>query len=566
MTNSRNLFRLFLVMLLLGAAAATVPGPAPRAAADQAATAKDEADCKALMNVPNLTILSAEITEAKGSTPAYCHVTGLIAPAIHWHMQLPLPSQWNGRLLNIGNGGKAGNLVFSDERLAAGYAVANSNTGHDNGSEPNSSFAANLEEAIDFGYRAVHVTATASKTLTKAYYGKAPQYAYFEGCSTGGRQGMMEAQRYPYDFDGIVIGAAVIDYQRINMEHVWSLQRMTKEHFAGSLAFDTSGDGSYPSLAKLDLLRKAVLDKCDALDGVKDGVIDDPLKCNFNPEVDLASKACPGDKNGENCFTRMQMQTIKQEYEGPRDSKGTLIIKGLAPGSEFAWGTNVIPYGGNKFSPSHMGYEVDHVNFLFFEHSPGVSPAGYKDPNGTVLDKKAVLPEYAWWEFNMDDVTNGKGDFMMKITDALDPDLSRFVSHAKMIQYQGWGDADAYPQVATDYYKAAVAATFKGDYTAAQQKYRLFMAPGMGHCGGGPGPNEWDKLPPLVDWVEKGKAPDYLVAVHRSNARGAQAASAPVDNERKLCPYPAHEVYVGPAGGQNDPKNWVEKNFVCKTG
>src|SRR5207253_7962050 len=108
------------------------------------------------------------------------------------------------------------------------------------------------------------------------------------------------------------------------------------------------------------------------------------------------------------------------------------------------------------------------------------------------------------------------------------------------------------------------AATYKGDYKAAQEKYRLFMAPGMGHCGGGPGPNEWDKLPPLVNWVEKGHAPDYIVAVHRSNARGAATASSAVDNERKLCPYPEKEAYVGPTGGQDDPKNWVEKNFVCK--
>jgi tannase/feruloyl esterase len=545
------------VMALLLAGAMLAP-PALRAASSD-----DAAACRALMNVANLTILSAEIVPAKGSTPEYCHVLGLIGPAIHWHMQLPLPSKWNGRLVNIGNGGKAGNLIYADDRLAAGYAVANSNTGHDNGSEPYGSFAFNnRQEEIDFGYRAVHVVANASKTLAKAYYGKAQEYAYFEGCSTGGRQGMMEAQRFPSDFDGIVIGAPVIDYQRINMEHVWSLQKQMKEHFAGSIAYDSAGDRSFRSLAKLDILRKAVLDKCDAKDGIKDGVVDDPLKCDFNPEVDLASKMCPGDKNAETCFTRAQLQTVKSLYEGPRDSKGTLVLKGLAYGSEFAWPINIIPYGGNNFFPSHMGYEVDHVNFLFYENDPGVPPADFKNPEAR-LDKKAAFPEVAMWEFNIDDVTAGKGAYMSRITDAMDPDLSRFVKNGKMIVYQGWGDGDNYPNVALDYYKNMVASTFKGDYKAAHEKVRLFMAPGMGHCGGGPGPNEWDKLPPLAAWVEQNKAPDYLVAVHRSDARG-EAGSGAVDNERKLCPYPQHAAYTGPAGQQNDPTNWVQGSFACR--
>ena len=536
-----------------------------RAKAEVADQASDAAACRTTMNIPNLTILSAELVPAKGSTPDYCHVRGLIAPAIHWHMQLPLPSNWNGRLLNIGNGGKAGNLVYADDRLAQGYAVANSNTGHDNGSEPYGSFAFNNQQAeIDFGYRAVHVTANASKTLVKAYYDRAPQYSYFEGCSTGGRQGLMEAQRFPYDFDGIVAGAPVIEYQRINMEHVWSLQMQMKEHFAGSIAYDIAGDNSFSSLTKLDLLRQAVLDKCDAKDGIKDGIIDDPQLCAFNPEVDLASKMCTGNKNAEGCFTQFQLQTIKNLYAGPYDSKGNHIAKGLSYGSEFAWSRNVIPYGGNQFFPSHMGYEVDHVNYLFYENDPGVAPTNPKDLS-TPLDKEAVFPEVAWWEFNMDDITNGKGDYMMQITDATDPDLHRFLNlnNAKLIMYSGWGDGDVYPQIVFDYYKKVVETTFKGDYKAAHEKARLFMAPGMGHCGGGPGPNEWDKLAPLVEWVEHGKAPDYIVAVHRTDDRGA-AGSGRMDNERKLCPAPQHGVYVGPAGGQNDPKNWVASNFVCQ--
>ncbi len=532
--------------------------------AEVADQASDEAACRAMTNIANLTILSAELVPAKGSTPEYCHVTGLIEPAIHWHMQLPLPSNWNGRLLNIGNGGKAGNLVYADDRLAEGYAVANSNTGHDNGSEPNASFAFNNRQAeIDFGYRAVHVTANASKALVKEYYDKAPQYSYFEGCSTGGRQGLMEAQRFPYDFDGIVAGDGVIEYQRINMEHVWSLQFLMKEDFAGSLAFDSAGDKSFSDLKKVDILRQAVLDKCDAKDGIKDGIIDDPLRCDFNPDVDLASKLCPANKNAPGCFTQMQLQTIKKLYAGPYDSKGNHILKGVAYGSEFTWGNLVIPYGGNQFFPSHMGNEVDHVNYLFYENDPGVAPP---DPTklSTPLDKNAVFPEVAWWEFNMDDVTAGKGDSMMKITDATDPDLHRFLNlnNGKLILYEGWGDAAVYPEVITDYYKNVVETTFKGNYQGAHEKARLFMVPGMGHCSGGPGPNEWDKLAPLVQWVEHGQAPDSIVAVHRTG--GGEAGSGRVDNERKLCPFPQHAIYTGPSGEQNDPKNWVAGNFVCR--
>jgi len=257
--------------------------------------------------------------------------------------------------------------------LAQGYAVANSNTGHDNGSEPYASFA-----FANFAYRAVHVTANASETLVKAYYGKPQRYMYWQGCSQGGRQGMMEAQRFPDDFDGIAVAAPVFSYERLNIEDLWSLQLLMKNHFASNLAYDVSGDGTYKSLTKLEMLHKAVLDKCDAKDGIKDGIVSDPENCDFNPDVDLVDKMCPSDKNADACFTKTQVGTIKKLY-GPHDSKSVRIFNGLAYGSEFSWPENVIPYGGNNLTPSHLIYEVDHVNFLFFEHSPGVAPPNTKD-------------------------------------------------------------------------------------------------------------------------------------------------------------------------------------------
>jgi hypothetical protein len=524
-----------------------------------------EAACHALIGTPNLTILSAEVVPAAKELPAYCQVYGLIAPAIHWQAQLPLGDAWNGRLVNIGNGGKAGNFGFAYNRLAAGYAVVSNNTGHDSGAEPNSTFAFNnKQEFFDYAYRAIHVTANASKALVQTFYGKPQQYAYFEGCSTGGRQGMLEAQRFPYDFDGIVIGSPAIDFTKLNVAHIWTEKHLLQNKSAGNLAFDKDGDGSFKDLTKLNILRDAILAKCDAKDGVKDGVIDDPRQCDFKPAVDLKQYLCSGDKNADNCFTKAQLATIETIYAGPQDSKGNKIFFGPSLGAESQWPQNVIPWGGNKFLPTNLAYEIDHANFLFYEESPGVTPPDIRDLSKTPY-KKGVFPEYAWWEFNFDDVTNGKLKFVQHYMDAVDPDLTRFleVKKGKLLMYQGWGDGDALPESIVHYYDDMVKTTFGGSYTDAQKDVRLFMMPGMGHCGGGPGPNEWDKLPVLTQWVEKGDAPDSIVAVHRSSVRD-DAHPGAVTNERKLCPYPQHAVYTGPEGGANDPANWKQQNFTCK--
>jgi hypothetical protein len=354
----------------------------------------DAAACEALIEAPNVTINYARLKPAVRGVPEYCHVQGSISGRIRFVMQLPLRTNWNRRLLNIGDGGKDGVLNLSNERLTQGYAVANSNSGHDSGAEPNSSFADNLDEAIDFGYRAVHSTANASKAVVKAYYGSDPQLTYFEGCSTGGRQGLMEAQRYPNDFDAIVVGAPVFNYQALNVSHVWMLQKLFKDKFAGNLAFDKDGDGVPESLTKWQILKDAVLAKCDEKDGIKDGVVDNPLVCDFKPEVDLAKFMCPGDANGDGCFTKRQLQTIKDIYRGPYDSKGVQILKGLSLGSEFAWPLNILPHKTNNLFPTHLGYEVDHVNYLFYDKSPG-SPMPVPNDLNQVPNKRSHPPEFA---------------------------------------------------------------------------------------------------------------------------------------------------------------------------
>ncbi len=515
--------------------------------------------CAALTQVPSLTILSANIKPAEDGVPAYCYARGLIPPGIHYHVQLPLPSNWNRRFLQWGDGGKDGDLDFADHRLTQGYAVANSNTGHDNSVEPGSQFGFNNRQAeIDFGYRAVHTTVMAGKALAQQYYSAQPNYSYFEGCSTGGRQGLMEAQRYPMDFDGIVAGAPVNYYQAMNAAGVWWLQRLFKDNFAGNLAVDTDGDGSFDSLRLLDTLHERVLEKCDAIDGIQDGVINNPLQCTFAPEIELADAMCGADGATDRCFTNAQVQTIKDFYTGPSDSAGSILYPGKALGSELSWSSLYIPHAGNANGPGMlMGPAGDHVNYLFYEKDPGVVIADMTKPL-QVSGTNAAVPEFSWLEFDINDLSAGKASTMQSIMDATDPDLSRFLrdNDGKLLLYHGWNDALSSPAATLQYFNAMLAATFANDQDAAMASTRLFFAPGMGHCSGGEGPNAWDKLEALVDWVENGKAPDSIIATH--STRGI------VDNERLLCPHPQQSVYIGPAGGQNDARNWIAENFACR--
>jgi hypothetical protein len=253
---------------------------APPAASTAGAATTDASlgPCEALRDLPNLTITTAKLVPAAGDTPSHCYVRGAIPPGIAYHVQLPLPENWNGRFLKYGDGTKDGDLDFADHRLAQGYAVANSNMGHDAGAEPGAWFAFDNRQAeIDFGYRAVHLTANAGKAVVAAYYERPAARSYFEGCSTGGREGLMEAQRFPNDFDGIVAGAPVFMYQELNAGHTWLLQRTFRDNYSGNLAFDADRDGKPESLRKLEILADAVLARCDANDGIEDGVVGEPL-------------------------------------------------------------------------------------------------------------------------------------------------------------------------------------------------------------------------------------------------------------------------------------------------
>lgn len=522
-------------------------------------SATDVQACEALASTPDLTVLSARLLPAQGDTPAYCYVRGLIGPATHYHVQLPLPANWNSRFLQWGDGGKDGDLDFANHRLAEGYAVANSNTGHDNATEPGSQFGFNNRQAeIDFGYRSVHLTVMAGKALAERYYRSAPQYSYFEGCSTGGRQGLMEAQRFPYDFDGIVAGAPVNYYQAMNAAGVWWLQRLFKDDFAGNLAVDTDGDGSFDSVKLLETLNDRVLQKCDANDGVRDGILSNPLSCEFEPQRDLADLMCASGTSNDSCFTPAQVQTIADFYSGPTDRNGKVLYPGKALGSEREWINLYIPNARNRNAPTMLvGPAGDHVNYLFYENDPGVVIPDMTRPTH-VPGRNATVPEVSWLEFDINDLADGKAALMQTLMDATDPDLSRFLAdnNGKLLLYHGWSDSLSSAKATVQYFDAMVDSTFGGQMSAAMDSTRLFLAPGMGHCAGGPGPNTWDKLPALVDWVENGKAPDSITATHSSNGS--------VDNERLLCPYPQQSVFTGPAGGADNPANWRAENFSCR--
>jgi feruloyl esterase len=522
-----------------------------------------EAACRDLMDIGALTITFAEFRSVNGSPDQYCQVRGMIAPGIRYHVDLPLPSRWNRRLIGFGDGSTDG-VVFStspfiQQRVQQGYAVVNSNSGHDDAVEPGASFGFNNRQAeIDYGYRAVHLTTLAAKWIARVYYGSPPAHSYFDGCSNGGRQALMEAQRFSDDYDGLLVGAPNLYSQAQHVNHVWLLQKTFAKDFADNLAFDSNGDGVPEDLTKLNILAAAVLEKCDSVDGIKDGVIEDPRSCQFRPAVDLARHACPGSVNGPSCFTRGQLRLIEDAYRGAYDSRGRQIIKGFALGSEPAWAFAFLPHAGNKLRPVFLSGSGDYINYLFYEDDPGVLPPDLTRP-ARGSSKGAVQREYGWWEFNVDHVTAGRGAYMARILDASSPDLTAFASNKKrkLLMYHGWSDHLVQPEPSIDYYEEVVRRTFGGSVEAAREQFRLFMLPGMEHCGGGPGPGDWgDKLQTLVDWVEDGRAPDFLTVHHRSGGV--------IDNERKVCAYPQRSVYTGPTGQGSERTNWTAGNFACQ--
>ena len=442
--------------------------------------------------------------QAFSAPRAFCQVAATLRPSSDSDIKIELwmpAANWNGKFQAVGNGAFNGTIAYPAmmSALGSGYATSSTDTGHVGGG---ASFAlGHPEKVIDFGWRAVHEMTVISKKIIAAYYDAGPKFSYWNGCSAGGRQGMKEAQRFPADFDGIIAGAPGLDWTGRAAQAVRVAQALQKDGAARL------------SSAKAQLLHTAVLQACDTLDGVKDGVVDDPKRCTFDPGV----LQCKG-ADGASCLTPVQVNTARMLYSPQVNSKTTRETAGLQPGSELGW-TDM------GWSASARATGLDQFRFLVF-----------KDPRWDVDT------------FNVDTDLARAEEIDHDTINALDPNLNAFGDRGgRLIQYHGWSDPQISPGNSVQYYQRVVEAL---GVSKVQGSYRLFMAPGMAHCGGGDGPNTFDMVSALEQWVEQGKAPDQIIASHSTNGV--------VDRTRPLCPYPQVAVYKGM--GSTDQA----ANFECK--
>ena len=399
----------------------------------------------------------------------------------------------------------------------------------------------------------MHFATNAAKTVVRSYYGKPQDYAYHFGCSSGGRQGLLAAQLFPYDFEGIIAGAP--GHRRVarRVYRLSTQKQLFADDFAANLAFDADRDGKQESLGKVDLLADAVLDRCDAADGIRDGIIEPPF-CKFDPRTDLP--VCPEGTDREDCLTLRQIESVERLYDGVRKSSGELVYPGVPLGTEPQWPRLLIPYVGNHFVSSALR-TGSALAYTFYREDPGLLLPDLAD-TAYELAKDADLPEWAWWEFETDHFGSTLMSDVVGLTSGTDANIERFLlrNRGKLLMYHGWADGVIPPEPTLEYHADVVETVFDGDTDEAGQHMRLFMAPGMAHCRGGVGPNEADYLRTLDTWVSSGVAPETILARHRTDGK--------VDNERPLCPHPKRAVYIGPAEHVNDPGHWTAANFKCQ--
>jgi tannase/feruloyl esterase len=469
----------------------------------------------ARLALPNASVTLAQPVEAGTFTPpggaaspvqqAFCRVAATLKPTSDSDIKIEvwLPTAgWNGKLQAVGNGAFSGSIAYPamTTALRRGYAAASTDTGHTGNT---ASFAVgHPEKVIDFGWRAVHEMTEASKKIVDAYFGARPKYSYWNGCSAGGRQAMKEAQRFPADFDGIIAGAPGLDWTGRAAAAVRVNQALENNDAARLLQ------------PQRELLHRAVVAACDANDGVKDGVIENPARCAFDPAV----VQCKAGESAD-CLSPPQVETARLIYASPQNPATKRVIAGLQPGSELGW-------TDTGWTASARATGLDQFRYLVFA-----------DPKWTV-QAFSFDADIARAERVDDDTIN-----------ALDPNLKPFFDRGgKLIHYHGWSDPQISPASSTQYYTRVVERL--GGRATLDGSYRLFMAPGMGHCGGGEGPNTFDMIGALEQWVEHGHPPDRIVASHSTNRD--------VDRTRPLCPYPQVAVYKG-AGDTN-----AAESFACR--
>lgn len=482
-----------------------------------------EQGCAALAQLQLHEVLRMTATEipAEGAVPAHCRIDGTIAPEVTFQVNLPLA--WNGRFYMVGNGGHAGqqpndpgSAANRNAALSNSFVMAMTDTGHDAAKEPGASFVlSNPQKAIDYAYRAVHVTAVTAKAIANAYYGSPVKYAYWNSCSNGGRQGLLEAQRYPEDFDGIVAVAPWVDQTGFTLGALWNQQAL---------------DDVPLTAGKVQLLADSVMQKCDAVDGLSDGLIDDPRACDFVVARDV--QACAAGVDNDSCLTSVQADAIQRVYDGPRDSSGRQLFPGFMLGSEaLVTGPN-----GAQTSP-WLG--------LIVPQEPGAIPGVFNLGNNTMRYLAPLTPDPDWdyrsFDFDRDPPLL---DRWSRLADATDINLRDFRARGgKLLMTYGWADQVLQPLMGVHYYEQAVTANGAN----GEEFLRLFMIPGMTHCAGGIGPDVHDPVTAVIDWVETGKAPELLVA--------QKLVNGDVTRSRPLCPYPQVARYDG-SGSSDDATNF----------
>jgi feruloyl esterase len=489
------------------------------------ADAMPQRACDSMMSFKAEGVLTvqARVVPATGDVPQHCRVTGIITPEVAFEVNLP--DRWNQRFYMTGNGGLAGDALdgpVAGDRAAAlahGFVIARTNTGHDARKEPSGSFIlSNPEKAIDYAYRAVHVTADTAKRMATEYYGRPISFSYWNSCSNGGRQGLLEAQRYPDDFDGIVANAPWVDQTGFTVGAIWNQKALTEAPLPPE---------------KLKLVAEKVMGKCDAVDGLKDGLIDDPRKCKFDPARDIP--ACRNGADGPDCLTAPQASTAKKIYEGPK-SRGKSFFPGFMLGSE-------------ALNTAANGTTSSGWQGAIVPAQPTAKPADFNLAEGVmrylVLDKPNA--NYDTMTFNYDRDT-ALLERWSKLADAKDPDLSKFrKSGGKLLMTYGWADQILQPMMGVQYYEQVV----KKNGRDTRDFARLFMMPGVAHCGGGIGPDRIDAVTAVIDWVEKNKAPDSLLA--------SKVANDKVVRTRPLCPYPQVARFTG-KGSVDEAQNFRCQN------
>ncbi len=469
------------------------PGPKPKLA------------CKDLRSLTGyeFSVISASLVPAAAEAPEHCRVNGLIQPEIRF--QVNLPTAWNRRFYMFGNGGLAGEPMESPGKAAPralavrhGFAVADTNTGHDAATEPMASFAASPQKLIDFAFRSVHVTAETAKKIIQAYYGTPAARSYFVGCSTGGRQGLALAQRFPADFDGIVSGAPVLNMSAHRVAGIWRHRAL---------------DAAPIAVTQLKVLAERVYGQCDSKDGLADGLIDDPRRCGFSPARDLPK--CAGETEAPDCFTSKQIQALEKIY-GDVMSQGKRIFPGMPVGAEIADAGGVSGWNGvvrrEGTGTGSVAFAESVLRYIAF-------PEKNLNYQLSSFDFDRDPPRLAW---------------MSSLLDATDPDLARFRDRGgKLIMYHGWADAGVNPIMAIEYYESVLERLGPATTNFA----RLFLVPGMFHCGGGVGTSSFDAVTAMIRWVEQGRAPAQLLAARLEGGKAIRT--------RPLCPYPETAKYKG---------------------